>query len=167
VEVSAEVRELMEGGCGLIVGLVTAEGRPFATRGSGFDLSADGRHGRLVMDAHVIAPLALPRHVDLDLPVAITGAEIQTLASVQVKGTLRRIEDPTPADHARSDRYTDEFIAAVAISDGLDPKLMERWRPADVVVALVDIDELFDQTPGPVAGRRLSGAASPGPRAAR
>jgi hypothetical protein len=160
VEVSAEVRELIEGGCGLLVGIVTADGRPFATRGTGFDFSDDGSTGRLLIGSKEAAHFALPRDTDIDVPVAITGAEIISLASVQLKGRLRRLEDAVPADRVRADRYCDEFFAAVEIADGLPRDLMERWRPDDLLVGLVDIHEIFDQTPGPVAGRRVSGAGA-------
>ena len=32
---------------------------------------------------------------------------------------------------------------------------MQRLVPTDYVACTIDIDELFDQTPGPAAGRRL------------
>jgi hypothetical protein len=53
--------------------------------------------------------------------------------------------------------YCDSFFGAVEEADGTDRRLLERTVPGDFVSCTVEIDELFDQTPGPGAGAALRG----------
>ncbi|HEX2575973.1 MAG TPA: hypothetical protein VHK88_06455, partial [Aquihabitans sp.] len=94
-----------------------------------------------------------------DVPIAITGAEITSLRSVQLKGRLRRLSSGGATDMVRARRYCDAFVAAVGAADGLPAELMERWMPDAVAVADVDVEEVYDQTPGPDAGGLLSRTA--------
>ena len=88
-------------------------------------------------------------------PIAVTGADVPTLTSTQLKGTVVRVEPAAPTDPERMQRYTDEFIDAVVRTEGTPRHLLERLVPVEVVVCLFDIAEHFDQTPGPAAGAPL------------
>jgi hypothetical protein len=87
--------------------------------------------------------------------LALTVTHIRTLASVQFKGPAG---DPGPAtaddlDAVRS--YCDYFFKEVEETDGTPRELLERLMPPAFVVCEVDVEELFDQTPGPRAGTQL------------
>ena len=75
--------------------------------------------------------------------------------AVQVKGVATRVGEPEAADLERVERHFRSFVAEAA-RIGAPPELSQRMfvRPGLVAVQF-SIDEVFDQTPGPTAGRRL------------
>jgi hypothetical protein len=153
-----ETAALLEGGYALIVGTADAGKVPHATRGWGITvLSRDPIEIRLLVDAH--DPVALANLVP-DAKIAITGGDVQTLHSIQLKGTVRAAEPGTDEDRDRATRYADEFFAAVGQTDGTPVELMMRLKARDVVACSVHIDDLYDQTPGPGAGASMPEGSS-------
>ena len=57
-------------------------------------------------------------------PIAVTGADVRTLRSVQLKGTAHDLEPATAADLERSAAFCDAFFADVAATDGIGHELM-------------------------------------------
>ena len=151
-----DARALLEGCCALIIGLTTPDGLPYATRGWGFDLDGDRDRGRVLVRAVDLAPLGLVAGGAPAQPIAVTAADVHTLSSVQVKGTLTEITASEPGDADRKDRYCDGFIQAIVEVDGIRPEVAERWRPQDELVRCrLTFEEMFIQTPGPTAGSSL------------
>jgi hypothetical protein len=75
--------------------------------------------------------------------------------AVQVKGVATRVGEPEAADLERVERHLLSFIVE-AERVGAPPELSRRmFTSADLVAFEFSIDEVFDQTPGPTAGRRL------------
>lgn len=150
-------RELAERGCALVVGTVRPDGSAYASRGWGLTLTP-ARNGpvRLLLDASDAVTLANLRRED-DGRVAVTGADVVTLRSFQVKGRVVAIDDATDEDLAKVDRYCDEFFTDIEVTDGTPRALTERLRPAAYVACTVAVDEVYDQTPGPEAGSRVDG----------
>lgn len=146
--------EFIEAGCALIVGTVDSAGAPLATRGWGVDV-LDASTGRLQMllsaeDTVVNTGLAV------GTPIAITGADVPSLRSIQLKGRVVTAPlPPTDADRERSERYREAFFSDIAAADGTDRAVVDRIAPLDVVRVVVAVEELFDQTPGPGAGAAL------------
>ena len=149
----ADLVEFLESGCSTIVGLVTADGEPYAPRGWAIEVLPPNRL-RLLVGAGAMA--AAGRGPDDTFAIAVTGADVRTLRSVQLKGTAHGLEPPTAADLDRSQRFCDAFFADVEAVDAVPPALMERLVPSDLLACTVDVAELYDQTPGPAAGARLS-----------
>jgi hypothetical protein len=85
--------------------------------------------------------------------VAVTGADVRTLRSVQLKGCVRLVEPPVADDLALAAEHSQRFIDAVTAVDGLSPDLLRRMLPYEVVCVELEIDDRFDQSPGPAAGR--------------
>ena len=151
----ADLVEFLESGCSTIVGLVTPDGAPFATRGWGVEvIGNDPPRLRVLVGTAALA--AAGRASGEPFPIAVTGAHVLTLRSVQVKGTAHDLEPLTDADRARSERFCDAFFADVAATDGIERWLMDRLVPSDLLACTVDVVDLYDQTPGPTAGARLS-----------
>jgi hypothetical protein len=154
---SPETTAFVEGGAALIVGTVSADGVPTATRGWGLTvLSAETGACRLLLDSnaeHALANLAATRSI------AVTCADVATFYSVQLKGEIVLLEPPTDADRERSNDYVDAFFGAVIRTDGRDLASLHQLRPNDIVASIVRFAEIFDQTPGPGAGAAL-GAGS-------
>ena len=135
----------------------------------------DRRHGRRRRDPHaqrawgceVLGPTTvrivlddsdpvLRQHVDGGGRIAVTSADVRTLQSVQLKGWVRSTEDePTEGDVARCEEHIDELVGDIEATDHFPRELTERMVPPGSFVAVVEVEELFDQTPGPSAGSRV------------
>jgi hypothetical protein len=150
----SDVIELLESGCSIVVGLVTASGRPHAGRGWALSLSDDGSTGRVIVGAEDIAALGRPDGSPLGV-IAVNGADVLTLRSVQLKGPITSVEPADDHDLARMAEHCTGFFDAVAVVDAIPRYMMERLVPADVVACTFSVVEAFDQTPGPGAGRPL------------
>lgn len=146
----------LQSGCALIIGAVTPDGSPVAMRGWGLRVLDDGSGSddsgcltvRLVVDAIDVTD----GHLHEGQAIAVTGADVRTLHSLQLKGRLRALDAATAADLATVEAFIDEFTEAIEETDGMPRTLTRRMRPAGFAAAVVDITELFDQTPGPTAG---------------
>jgi hypothetical protein len=154
-----ETAALLTGGSALIVGAVDPGGMPHALRGWGLDvLEHEPLRVRVLLDAHeheAIGCLAPSR------PVAVTAADVPTLRSVQLKGRSAGVDAAVPDDAARLHRYVDMFFGDIVATDGTPRAVLERIVPdATALVALtVAVDDRFDQTPGPGAGRSVEASA--------
>ena len=72
-----------------------------------------------------------------------------------MKGVATRVGEPEAADLERVERHFRAFVAE-AERIGAPAELSERMFVRTGLVAVqFSIDEVFDQTPGPTAGRRL------------
>ena len=72
-----------------------------------------------------------------------------------MKGIVAAVREPETADLERVERHFRSFVAE-AERIGAPAALAERMFVREGLVAVsFSIDEVFDQTPGPTAGRRL------------
>lgn len=144
----------LSSGCSLIVGGLTGDGEPFATRGWGIRvLDPDEGRLRLVVGSADLARLERAA-------LAVTGADVPTLRSLQLKGTVETVEPLDEEDRVQHRSFCDQFFADVERTDGTARWLMARLVPADLAVVVLRVRQLFDQTPGPNAGRQLQGDGS-------
>jgi hypothetical protein len=145
--------EFIQGG--VAVGVATRDDdlRPEFARGWGPEVSADGRSLRLC----TTAPEGSRMRTNLERNGAVAvGFSPPTIArAVQVKGVAATVGEPETADLERVERHVRSFVAEAG-RIGAPAELSERMFVRSGLVA-VDflIDEVFDQTPGPTAGRRL------------
>jgi hypothetical protein len=154
----ADLITFLESGCSTIVGLLTPSGEPFATRGWGTVVVDPERPTvRLLVGVAAVASVGRRAGDGSSFAIAVTGADVRTLRSVQLKGTAHSLEDVTDDDLACTARFCDAMFDAIADVDGIRRELMERLAPADLVACTVDVDEMYDQTPGPGAGAPLAG----------
>jgi hypothetical protein len=155
--IDAALSAFLESGCSTIVGTVTASGEPYATRGWGTEvLSGDPPRIRLLVGAGAFAAIGRRPGHGATFAIAVTGADVRTLRSVQLKGTAHDLESPTDADLERSRRFCDAFFADVEAVDAIERALNDRLVPSDLLALTVDVAELYDQTPGPAAGSPLT-----------
>jgi hypothetical protein len=84
--------------------------------------------------------------------IAITSADVSSLYSLQLKGTVEFIEPPTPDDVAKAAQYNDAFLCDIVSTDGYKRSDIESWVPTEFVACVALVREIFDQTPGPSAG---------------
>jgi hypothetical protein len=145
--------EFIQGG--VAVGVATRDDdlRPEFARGWGPEVSADGRSLRLC----VTAPAGSPMRANLERNGAVAvGFSPPTIArAVQVKGVAGAVGEPETADLERVERHFRSFVAEAG-RIGAPAELSQRMFVRTGLVAVqLSIDEVFDQTPGPTAGRRL------------
>ena len=148
-----EVVEFIHGG--VAVGVATRDDdlRPEFARAWGPEVSADGRSLRLC----VAAPEGSRMRANLERNGSVAvGFSPPTIArAVQVKGVAGAVAEPEAADLERVERHVRSFVAE-AERIGAPEELSRRmFVGTGLVVLQFSIDEVYDQTPGPTAGRRL------------
>src|SRR5207237_451664 len=87
--------------------------------------------------------------------IAVTGTDVPTLSSVQLKGTVTEVADGDESDAVRVDRYCDQFFGDIAATDGTPRELTEQIRAESCFRCVIHVQELYNQTPGPSAGTSL------------
>jgi hypothetical protein len=153
---ATELVEMLEVGAGLVVGTVSPDGTPRADRAwSAIVVDDEARRIRFVMsadDAAVVDNLQSGA-------VSLTGADVRTYRSVQLKGRPVVVEAPTAADVDLARRQSETFFEAVHLTDGNPVESLRRMLPHEMVAVEMIVEETFDQTPGPSAGSVLTQAA--------
>ena len=85
--------------------------------------------------------------------VSVTFCSTDNYRTVQIRGWFGDVEDARPEDQAMIDRYQDAFVATVA-KYGLSEVIRNIWG-VDPIRLSFEPESVFDQTPGPGAGRPL------------
>lgn len=146
----------VEGGKSIVVGTVGDDGLPHGSRAWGVSvLDPEAMRLRLLIssdDAEMIARLRP------DAAIALTVSDVRTLLSLQLKGRVLGVQAASSHDLDRRRRYLDEFLWEIHDTDGDALDKLERWAERPIVACLVEVQELFDQTPGPAAGAQVTGA---------
>jgi hypothetical protein len=152
--IDAEAAALFESGVSLIVGTVDAQGMPAANRAWSAKVLDDGARLRISVSDDsdtLVANLAATGRL------AVTFTEIEELTSYQVKGRVSSERGPeSSADRARREAYITAFAENVNRVDGTPLAVIDRLMPRSFLVFEMDVDEVFDQTPGPAAGRQVA-----------
>jgi hypothetical protein len=151
-----ETTTFLESGCALIVAAVTPDGEPRAARAWGLTVTSADGECRLLLPADDVVTHDLLR---TNGRIAVTGASVRTLRSIQCKGTALAVEPATDLDRERAAAYSDQFLTDVEETDGVPRVLLERMVPDDYVACTLRVEELYDQTPGPGAGAKISTGA--------
>lgn len=155
--IEPEAVELLESACALIVGTVDEEQRPDATRGWGAEVLGPSQV-RLLLSSNAHASLA---NLSATGAIAVTATHFVTLVSVQLKGRARVVEPATSADRIRFDAFCAGCLHAIHELDGTPEEVVRNLVPPGVVACVVDVDAVYDQTPGPAAGARLAPVEMP------
>jgi hypothetical protein len=154
-----ESAALLEGGCALIVGSVDDDGAPLAGRGWGLTITDEGPPAviRLLLGTNDPATRA---NLESTGMIAVTGTDVPTLRSVQLKGRVVAVEAATDADVERAGRYIEALFDDIEAADGSDRTMLRRWIAPGYAACIVEVHERFDQTPGPGAGAPIPRVAS-------
>jgi Pyridoxamine 5'-phosphate oxidase len=150
--IESELVELLESPCSLIVGTVDAHGLPDASRAWGVEV-IDDHTVRMLLSTQ--APVTRA-NVEQGGAVALTATHFTTFVSVQLKGRALTVEEASPADRIRFENFCAGAVRAIAATDGTPEELVERFRTASVYACTMQVDALFDQTPGRSAGTQLA-----------
>ena len=148
---------LLESGCSISVATVSPDGAPRASRGWGLTVLPDGARVRLLLDADDRTTIA---NLAGGGAIAVTGVAVPTQRAVQLKGQADEpVATSDAGDLARAARHCESFFADVYSLEGTPVVLLERLRPTAFAACTVTVTDVYDQTPGPVAGSPLRGAS--------
>ena len=149
-----ELTSMIDDGAGLVVGTVGDDGEPRATRAWSVSVvDPDECRVRVVVGADDPVTVA---NLVVGAGVALNGADVRTFRSVQLKGRIVAVEAPDPTDLEVTRVQSDLFLRTVHETDGNPLESLRRILPLDVVAVEIVVEEMYDQTPGPDAGRPLA-----------
>jgi hypothetical protein len=150
-----ETTAFLEGGCSLVVGTVGVDGEPTASRGWGLTvLSRERGECSLLLDAGAEKFLADLRRTEV---LAVTAADVPTLRAIQLKGRITSLAPASAVERDRAEEYTDAFFGDITRTDGTDRSVLNRMKPVEYIACVTRFAEIYDQTPGPVAGAAIHG----------
>ncbi len=149
---SKELVELIEGGTSILVGTRDAALRPELVRGVGALVGPD----RASLTVFVPAELAARTLANLEHngAIAVTFSQLSNHRTVQVKGKLRSLRRSRKNERPHLERYVAAFAEQVHFT-GCSRRIVRRLRFWPSVALEIAIRDLFAQTPGPGAGRRI------------
>lgn len=150
--IEPEVAELLESPCSLLVGSVSADGVPDATRGWSVVLQGPDRV-RVLLAANAERTLG---HLADGGRMALTATHFVTLVSWQLKGRAARVEPATAVDQIRFDAFCAECVRILHLADGTAEEVVRRLIPPGIVACEMAVEQVYDQTPGPAAGVRIA-----------
>lgn len=153
--IESEVAEQLESPCSLLVGSVSANGLPEATRGWGVEVLGPDRV-RVLLTANAARTLA---NIADGGAMALTTTHFMTLVSWQLKGRATTVEPATAADRIRFDTFCAGCVQIIAEIEGTPAEIVSRMVPPGIVACELVVDQIFDQTPGPEAGVRVAPVA--------
>lgn len=151
-QISRDLVDFVESGVSVLVGSRDAELRPDCQRGFGATVGED----RASLTVYLNAALAdaMTRNFRDNGAIAVTFSRPIDHRTFQVKGTVTRVRDAAPEERERQERYLAAFVEHLCVV-GLPRSLTRRFRVWPAVAIEMTIDEVFVQTPGPGAGRRV------------
>lgn len=154
VHLDDELVELIEGGASMLVGSVDAKLRPECARALGVEVGPD----RSTLTVYLNAALAETTRANLETNprIALGFSRIHDHRSIQLKGTVRSIRPTNPRDQEIQARYRVAFAEQLTQA-GVPRSVTLRLALVPSLALEVELHELFDQTPGVGAGRRLGG----------
>ena len=86
--------------------------------------------------------------------IAVTCTRPTDHITCQLKGQVRSVKPATAADRNVSRRWHREFMAELK-AIGVPTALSEAWITEPALAVEIAVTEVFDQTPGPGAGRKV------------
>jgi hypothetical protein len=125
---------------------------PNGVRGWGPRISEDGRSVELFIDRPAAAS-AISNLRD-NGRIAVVFADVITNRAVQIKGRCVEVGDPAATDWPSVERHHAAFTQVVA-EIGFPAHLTRNLWSAQLVKVRFVVDDIYDQTPGPAAGKPL------------
>jgi hypothetical protein len=153
--IEPEVAEQLESPCSLLVGSVSADGVPEATRGWGVEVLGPDRV-RVLLAANADRTVA---NVGGGGAIALTTTNFVTLVSWQLKGRAAGIGPATPGDRIRYDEFCAGCLQILHEIEGTPEDVIARMIPVGIVACEMVVEQVFDQTPGPQAGALVAPVA--------
>jgi hypothetical protein len=146
--------EFVHGGVAVVVATRDDDLKPQLTRAWGPRVSQDA--SALTLCVIAAAGSATRANLEGNGAIAIGFGLPSISRAVQIKGTAVSIDEPGVDELERAQAHFHAFTAETA-KIGVAPQLPPRLyrHEAEFVSVTVSIAEVYEQTPGPTAGRRL------------
>ena len=152
LSIGDEQRALIESDPAVSVGTRNNEMFPHAVRAWGPRVSSDRRSVELFIDRPNAQRCI--ENLQENGRIATCFVHIQTLRALQLKGRCVEIGDPAAEDWDWIERHRGAFTDA-ASELGFPRELVRNLWSAQVVKLRFVVEEFFDQTPGPNAGKEI------------
>jgi hypothetical protein len=145
------LKNFLESGVATQVGTASASGRPSAVNGWGSRVNGDGSLTVFIDTVRAATPLA---NLATNPKVAVVFADPISYRSVQLKGRWRAASRATEDEERWVARHREMLLSNLAlIGDNSDSRANTAWD--ELTRIDFDVEEAFDQTPGPQAGQLL------------
>ena len=152
LSIDQELRSFLESGLALSVGTRSADHVPNARRGWGARVSEDGRSMDIFIDKSSCDEAVA--NLRDNGRVAVCFVDVSDLHSLQIKGRCVEVGEPGPDDWSWVDRHRAAFTESVGFI-GFPPQTIRHLWSMQVIRIRFVIDEFYDQTPGPGAGKAI------------
>ena len=149
---SERVRACLSEGVSVLIGTVDADGYPACCRGVA--LTSDDDFGTITVYFPVETGQETVANVATTRRIAVAFSEPISHQSVQFKGTMRAVR-VAREDEALLVRERVERFAAVLETIGSSRTLARRITHWPAFALEIQVEQIFDQTPGPRAGEAL------------
>jgi hypothetical protein len=73
------------------------------------------------------------------------------------QGRITSLAPASAVERDRAEEYTDAFFGDITRTDGTDRSVLNRMKPVEYIACVTRFAEIYDQTPGPVAGAAIHG----------
>ena len=146
------LKTFVQSGVAVVIGTRDGELAPEIVRGWGPRVLTDARSVEVFLDR--VAAAKTVANAYQNGQIAMNCSSPTSYQAVQLKGRLLEVGEPGAGDLAWVEQHREAFAAAAAML-GLPPQMTRRLWSADVLRLRFAVDEAYDQTPGPVAGRAL------------
>ena len=140
----------MESGVSLLIGSRDATLRPASARGFGVAIEAESRTATVFLPS--AASEATVNNLRDNGQIALTFSRGFDHRSLQAKGYILSIAESNEEQRRLQDRYFARFSEGLLFI-GHQEQLLRRVRYSPSYALRFRIESLFDQTPGPGAGR--------------
>ncbi|HEU4501574.1 MAG TPA: pyridoxamine 5'-phosphate oxidase family protein [Nitrospira sp.] len=147
------ILNLLQTGVSVMVGTRDASLMPECTRAWGIHVGAD-RGTVIVLLSEAFAGQTLD-NLRENGRIAVTCTRPTDHITCQLKGRVRSMKPVTSANRETSRQWHREFIAELR-AIGVPSALGEAWIVEPTVAVEMAVTDVFDQTPGPGAGKKIS-----------
>jgi hypothetical protein len=154
--VDDDLKDLLEDGVATVVGTRDADLVPEIARGWGVRVLDD--RGSLELCLGLPSAQRTLDNLAANGRLAVTCVRPSDYRQVQLKGRLLTTLSPTPEDREWVERHQRGFalqVEGVGIAAALAPRFWNHDDPDAMVKVRFAIEETYDQTPGPDAGRKM------------
>ena len=152
VSLPKELVEFVESGVSILIGTRDDKLRPECMRATGALVASDRHSITLLVPAQTGARTIA--NLKAGSPLSVTFSRPIDHRTVQVKGRASSVRAPSALEQQTAHRYLSAFVEAVYVV-GVSRALSRRMRVEPCVAVDFAISELFQQTPGPEAGKPL------------
>ncbi len=152
LSIDDQQRALIESGAAVSLGTRSADLVPNGLRAWGPRVSPDRRSIEVFVDRP--NSQACVANLQDNGRIALCFVDIGTFRALQLKGRCVEIGDPGPEDWAWIERHRTAFTDA-AVRIGFLAELVRNMWSTQVVKLRFVVEEFFDQTPGPNAGKEI------------